>query len=217
MNFEAVGNYIVLLFPALKFTLGITTGGILFGLVLGLLTAFGKLSRVMIFNKLANFYTTVIRGTPLLVQMLFAYFVVARWFDWTAITAAVVALGLHNGAYMAEIIRGGIQSIDIGQTEAARSLGMNEKQAMKRIILPQAFKRVIPPLANQFIIALKDSSLASAITVRELVLAGRQLSARTFDQETVWVIVALYFLALTTVFTILVDKLEDRMRVSERS
>lgn len=217
MNFDAIGQYFILLFPALRFTLGLTAGGIALGLILGLATAFMKLSKLKIFTIPANMYTTVIRGTPLLVQMFFAYFVIAPYFGWDEMTAGIVALAAHNGAYMAEIIRGGIQSINIGQLEAALSLGMNTRQAMKRIILPQAFKRIIPALANQFIIALKDSSLASVIAVNELVQTGRYITARTFEQLEVWSVVAVYYLVLTTIFTLLVNKLELKLSVSERS
>jgi polar amino acid transport system permease protein len=125
------------------------------------------------------------------------------------------ALGIHNAAYIAEIFRGAIESVDKGQMEAARSLGMTYARAMRRIILPQAVKRAIPPLGNQFIIALKDSSLASTIAVHELLLKGRQLGASTFMYMEMLIIVAIWYLLMTSMLSFVLHRIERRMRVSE--
>ena len=158
-------------------TIEITALGILLGLLLGLITAFAKISSKKLFNLPALAYIYMIRGTPLLLQLLFIYYGMRGILGLSALPSAVLALGIHNGAYIAEIFRGAIISISPGQMEAARSLGMTYPRAMLRIILPQAFKRSVPPLGNQFIIALKDSSLASTITINELLLKSQQLAS----------------------------------------
>lgn len=164
----------------------------------------------------STLYVTVIRGTPLLLQLFIVYFGLSPIIRLDPYPSAIIAFGTHNGAYIAEIFRGAIKSIDIGQTEAALSLGMTRFQAMRRIILPQAFKRAVPPLGNQFIIATKDSSLASAITVRELLLKSQQLGSSTYRFMEYLVIAGIYYLIITTVLGFLVHKLEHRMAVSDR-
>lgn len=149
-------------------------------------------------------------------QIMFVYYGLVRIIDLPPFTSGALALGVHNGAYIAEIFRGAIQSIDRGQTEAARSLGMSHWKAMRRIILPQAFKRAIPPLGNQFIIALKDSSLASAITISELLLKAQQLAASTFRMMEMLTVAAIFYLIYTSFFTLLLHRLEKRLRYSER-
>ena len=132
------------------------------------------------------------------------------------LASAVIALGIHNGAYFAEIFRGAIQSIDYGEMEAARSLGMTRGRAMRRIVLPQAFKRAVPPLGNQFIIALKDSSLASTIAVPELLLRGRQMGSSSFMYMEMLVIVAIWYLLMTGVLSYVIHRVETRLKVSDR-
>ncbi len=201
---------------AALFTLYITTFGILSGLVLGLFTALAKLSGNKVVSKLAVGYIFFIRGTPLLLQLFIIYYGLTTFVTIPPFPSAIIALGVHNGAYIAEIFRGSIQSIHYGQMEAARSLGMTYRKAMRRIILPQAFKRAVPPLGNQFIIALKDSSLASAIAVPELLLKGRQLGASTFMYMEMLLIVAIWYLIMTSVLMYLVHRIEERLKVSDR-
>jgi ABC-type amino acid transport system permease subunit len=146
----------------------------------------------------AAVYVELIRGTPLLVQILFIYFVLpAAGVNLPARTSGILALTLNAAAYISEIIRAGIQSIDAGQMEAARSLGMSYWQAMRRIILPQTFRRVVPPLTNEGIALLKDSSLVSVIGLTELARTGQELASRYAAPLTVWPVVALLYLALT--------------------
>ena len=147
----------------------------------------------------------------MLPQFLFIYFGLLGLPQLESFTSAIIALGVHNGAYLAEIFRGSIQSIDRGQMEAARSLGMTYPRAMIRIILPQALRRSLPPLGNQFIIALKDSSLASAITINELLLKAQQLAAANYLYMEMLTIAALFYLAYTTLFTLLVNRWEKRL------
>ena len=152
---------------ATSVTLRLTLAALGLGMGIGLVVALMKISKNRLFNTVANTYITVVRGTPLIVQIFWIYYGLAPYLDLGNFWSAALALAFHNGAYIAEIFRGGIQSIDRGQMEAARSLGMSYRLAMRRIILPQAFKRVIPPLGNQFIIGLKDSSLAAFVTMEE--------------------------------------------------
>lgn len=210
-------HYFPFFLPAAGLTLAVSVLGILIGLMLGLLTAFMRISDKKIFYIPAKAYIYVIRGTPLLLQILFIYFGLRQSLHLVALTSAIMALGIHNGAYIAEIFRGSIQSVDKGQMEAARSLGMTYRKAMRRIILPQALKRSIPPLGNQFIIALKDSSLASAITIQELLLKAQQLAGSNWKTMTMLSIAAVFYLFYTSIFTWVFNVLEKHLDVDSRS
>jgi len=199
-----------LFWKAALMTLGITTAGILAGVILGLIFALMRISHNPIVSGIAKAYIFLIRGTPLLLQLFIIYYGLTALVTIPPFPSAVIALAIHNGAYVAEIFRGSIESIDRGQFEAARSLGMNTSKAMMRIILPQAFKRAIPPMGNQFIIALKDSSLASTVTVPELLLKGRQLGASSFMYMEMLIIVAIYYLILTSIFHFIVVRTEKK-------
>lgn len=214
-NFAAIPEYFPHFLPAAWMTLKITTLGILLGLLLGLIAALMRISSLKIVNGLAKVYIWAVRGTPLLLQLFILYFGLVKVVKLDPFPSAVFALGVHNGAYLAEIFRGAIQSIDRGQREAALSLGMTSWQSMKRIILPQAFKRAVPPLGNQFIIALKDSSLASTIAVPELLLRSRQFGSSKFLFMEMLIIAGIYYLIMTSVLTVAVNKVEERLRVSE--
>lgn len=215
-DFSIVVEKFPIFIPAAIETLKITAASILFGVVLGLITAFGRISQSKFFYYPATVYITVIRGTPILLQLFVVYYGVANIIRLDPYTAAIIAFGTHNGAYIAEIFRGAIKSIDSGQMEAARSLGMTKFQAMYRIILPQAFKRAIPPLGNQFIIATKDSSLASTVAVRELLLKSQQLGSSTFRLMEYLLIAGIYYLLITSILSFLVHKLEKKLAVSDR-
>lgn len=215
-NFAVIPEKFILFRDAALLTLEITTLGIIAGLVLGLIVALGKISGNRAARSAASAYIFTIRGTPLLLQLFIIYYGLTTVVTIPPFPSAIIALGVHNGAYIAEIFRGSIQSIHYGQMEAARSLGMTRRKAMRRIILPQAFKRAVPPLGNQFIIALKDSSLASTIAVPELLLRGRQLGSSTFMYMEMLIIVAIWYLLMTSVLTYGVHRLEKRLRVSDR-
>lgn len=212
---EVIIKYLPYFLPAAWMTLKITTLGIIIGLAIGFPVALGKLSRSTWVSIPSKIYIAIIRGTPMLLQLFFVYFGLVRIVRLDPFPSAALALGVHNGAYIGEIIRGAIQSIDRGQMEAARALGMTRWKAMKRIILPQALKRALPPLGNQFIIALKDSSLASTISIRELILTSRQLASSNFLMMEMLAIAAVFYLALTGVLTVLVNRLEVRMSVGD--
>ncbi|MDD3268700.1 MAG: amino acid ABC transporter permease [Syntrophomonadaceae bacterium] len=209
-------KYIPLFLPAAWMTIQITVLGITIGVLLGLAGAFLRISDKWWVNAIARIYIFVIRGTPLLLQLFIFFYVLRQALSLDSMTAAFLALGLHNGAYITEIFRGSIQSIDHGQMEAARSLGMSYPRAMIRIILPQAFKRSIPPLGNQFIIALKDSSLASAITINEVLLQAQRLAAANYKMLEMLTIAAIFYLFYTSIFTWLVNRLEAWLNVDSK-
>lgn len=214
-DFSVIPEKFLLFRDAALLTLEITTLGILAGLLLGLVVALGKLSKHKVTSSIASGYIFIIRGTPLLLQLFIIYYGLTSIVTIPPFPSAILALGIHNGAYIGEIFRGAIQSIHYGQMEAARSLGMTHRKAMRRIILPQAFKRAIPALGNQFIIALKDSSLASTIAVPELLLRGRQMGSSTFMYMEMLIIVAIWYLIMTSVLTYGVHRLEKRLKVSD--
>lgn len=213
---KVIIEYIPYFIPAAWLTLEITVLGILIGMLLGLFTSMLRISDKWWVNISARVYIYLIRGTPLLLQLFLFFYVLRQSLNLDSLTAAFLALGIHNGAYIAEIFRGSIQSIDPGQMEAARSLGMTYPRAMRRIVLPQAFKRSIPPLGNQFIIALKDSSLASAITINEVLLQAQRLAAANFKMLEMLTVAALFYLFYTSIFTWLVNRLEYRFNVDDR-
>jgi polar amino acid transport system permease protein len=214
-DFSQIIHYLPYFIPAAWMTIKITFFGIGIGLLIGFPVAFGKLSRLKLISGPMKMYIGIIRGTPLLLQIFVVYFGLVRIVSLPPFPSAALALGVHNGAYIAEIIRGAVQSIDKGQMEAARSLGMTYFRAMRRIIMPQALRRSLPPLGNQFIIALKDSSLASTITIRELILTSRQLASSNFLMMEMLAIAALFYLALTGILTLTVNRLEKRLAVSD--
>lgn len=194
-------------------TIGLSLAGIIIGTILGLFIGLGKLMKNKLLAIPFHWYINFFRGTPLMVQILLVHFAVIPPFLGTtnAIVAAIVALSLNSAAYVAEIFRAGIQSIDRGQMEAARSLGMTHVQAMKYVILPQAFKRMIPPLGNEFIVLFKDSSLAALIAAPELMYWGRAMQGQYYRAWEPYLTVAVIYLVLTLSLTFLLSRLERRM------
>jgi len=183
--------------------------------VLGLVTGLCRISRNPTLRGLASTYVELIRGTPLLVQIFIFYFFIGTVLHLDRMVAGIGALAIFAGAYVAEIIRAGIQSIPRGQMEAARSLGMTLPQAMRHIILPQAFKRTLPPLAGQFISLVKDSSLVSVISITDLTKSGREVITSTFATFEVWFTVAALYLVITSVLSQLIQWTERRLAVSD--
>ena len=199
MNIELIKNAIPLLIAGAGITVEITALSVFFGMLIGIIVALARLSDFKILRWLGNVYVDFIRGTPLLIQIFLVYFalpsIIGHRVD--AFFAAISACSINSGAYVAEVFRGGIQSIDIGQMEAGRSLGMTWWQTMRYIILPQAFKRIIPPLGNEFIAMLKDSSLVSVIGFEELTRRGQLIIARTYASFEIWMAVAIIYPILT--------------------
>lgn len=197
-------------------TLKLTVASLVIGTGIGLIFALLRLSPSRILRGIAGLYVTLIRGTPLIVQLFAIYYGLVKIVDFGPFWSATFALAVHSGAYITEIFRGGIQSIDKGQTEAARSLGMTKGLTMRRIILPQAFRRILPSLGNQFIIGLKDSSLAAFITMEELFLWAMRYASSTLEEMKFYMIAGLYYLVLTTVFHFFVHRLEQRLAKEEK-
>lgn len=216
----------------LKNTFIITLGALLIGIVIGILiaairTSFDKNKEslklrggigyytMVVLNAIAKFYLTVIRGTPVVVQLMIFYFIVFAASD-NGVMVAIVAFGLNSGAYVAEIFRAGIMSIDHGQFEAGRSLGFNYFQTMRFVIIPQMFKAVLPTLCNEFIVLLKETSVAGYVGVIDLTKAGNTIAGRTFSYFIPLLSVAVIYLVVVLILTWLVGKLERRLRRSER-
>ena len=192
-------------------TFEVTVMSIVFALILGLLTGLGRISRIKLINRIATTYVEVIRGIPLLVQLFYIYFALGKWLHLPALVAAVTAMTVCYGAYLGEIFRAGIQAIPKGQMEAALALGMSRWQAMRRIILPQTIKVVLPPVGNEFIALLKDSSLVSILAVSDLLRRGREYASKTFYYFETYTVVALVYLVLTLFFSKLVGLMEERL------
>lgn len=198
------------LLEGLWVTLEITAYSLVLASVIGLLTALLRLSSSLVGRFIARLYLEIIRNSPLLVQIFFLYFVLAPIFELERFTAAVIALSLFEGAYASEIFRAGIVSIRRGQWEAAYSLGLSSYDTYRTIILPQALKRVLPPLTGQAVSLIKDSALVSTIAVYDLTMRGRTIIAETFLTFEIWFTVAAIYLILTLVLSQFVNLLEKR-------
>ncbi|MEL0638099.1 amino acid ABC transporter permease [Marinomonas sp. TI.3.20] len=196
-------------------TLKLSFVALIFAMIIGLFTGLARISDNPALRYFAITYVEIIRGTPLLVQIFIFYFFIGTILNLDRFTAGVAALSVFTGAYIAEIIRSGIQSIHPGQMEAARSVGMNYFQAMVYVILPQAFKRTLPPLAGQLINLIKDSSLVSVISITDLTKSGREVVSSTFAPFEVWFTVALMYLVLTGSLSWIIQKLEKRLSASD--
>ncbi len=196
-------------------TLWLSAISSVFALFLGLMTGIARVSKNITLRGLAVIYVECIRGTPLLVQIFIAYFFLGTVFNLSRNVCGIGALALFAGAYVAEIVRAGVQSIPKGQMEASRSLGMTAFQTMKDIILPQAFKKILPPLSGQFISLIKDSSLVSVIAITDLTKSGREIITSTFATFEVWIVVAAMYLLVTSVLSQLVFYMERRLAVSD--
>lgn len=204
----------------LGMTMKITVMAVLLGIVIGFAVAIirsthDKTGKLKLPNLLCRIYLTVIRGTPVVVQLLIIYFVVFASVDVEKLFVAVVAFGINSGAYVAEIVRSGIMSIDKGQMEAGRSLGFNYAQTMLYIIIPQAFKNVLPALGNELIVLLKETSVSGYIAMEDLTKGGDIIRSQTYDAMMPLLAVAVIYLVIVMFFEFLVGKLERRLRNSD--
>ena len=195
----------------------------LLGVLLGFVFALMRISRNPVANGLAGFYVWFFRGTPVLLQLFILYFGLPQLFnsqtftqELTAFRAAVLAFGVNEGAYMTEIVRAGILSVEAGQMDAGKSLGMTQLQAMRHVVLPQALRVVIPPTGNEFIAMLKNTSLASAISLVELLYASNLIYSSNFKFMELLVVAAIWYLTMTTVFSLGQAELERILSVGER-
>ncbi|SKA87566.1 amino acid ABC transporter membrane protein, PAAT family (TC 3.A.1.3.-) [Paucidesulfovibrio gracilis DSM 16080] len=206
-------------------TFEVTILSIIGALILGLFTGLGRLSRIRPINLIASTYVEVVRGIPLLVQLFYIYFALGQLFrelpetnavfiflkNMPPLVAAVMAMSICYGAYMGEVFRAGIESIDKGQTEASRSLGFNRSQTMRYVILPQAWRTILPPVGNEFIALLKDSSLVSILAVADLLRRGREFASVSFNYFEAYTMVALVYLLITLILSKAVSHMESRL------
>lgn len=192
-------------------TFEVTFASIALALVIGLFTGLGRISRNRVINLIASTYVEIIRGIPLLVQLFYIYYALGRIVRVPDILAAVIAMSVCYGAYMGEVFRAGIESIDRGQKEAALSLGFNRTQAMFYVILPQALRTILPPVGNEFIALLKDTSLVSILAVSDLLRRGREFASESFLYFETFTLVAIIYLVITLVLSKLVGVMEERL------
>ncbi|WP_246602577.1 amino acid ABC transporter permease [Sporosarcina aquimarina] len=204
------------LFDGLQVTLKVFVIAIIIGFFLGLIVALLRLSPFFILRWIAKFFVDAIRGTPILVQLFFIYFGLntLEFISLDRMTAGILTIAINAGAYYAEIMRAGIQSIDRGQDEAARSLGLTNVQSMKFVILPQAFRRMLPTFTNQAIISLKDTSLLSVIGIADLTQRGQVQIAATFKAFEIWIVVGVLYFIIIYLLSLLSSFLERRFKLS---
>jgi glutamine transport system permease protein len=204
-----------LLLKGLQVTLYIFVIAIILGFLIGLLVALLRLAPIKILNWIAKVYVDAIRGTPFIVQLFFIYFGVnsLNLISLDSTTAGIITVAINAGAYFAEIIRAGIQSIDKGQTEAARSIGFTGAQTMRYVVLPQAFRRMLPTITNQSIISLKDTSLLSVIGIADLTQQGQIQASATFEAFKVWLAVGVIYFIIIYLLTLIANFIERRVQV----
>ena len=212
-----------LLLEGLKLTVITSLVSILIGMVIGLLVCLMKMSKNVVLRAIAGVYIWIIRGTPMLVQAFIVFFGVPQVvrmfvsdFKFTALTAGIITLSLNAGAYLAEIDRGGIMAVPKGQTEAARSLGLSQGQAMRKVVLPQAIKFSIPSLVNQFIITIKDTSILSAIGMAELVNKAKTYVGSTYTFFETYLVVAAMYLVIISILMIISNYIEKKLKYERR-
>jgi polar amino acid transport system permease protein len=215
LDFTVLREYLPAILDGLVMTVQVSVLAIILGSIMGVAGALCRISRSFILRSVGNVYVEWIRNTPLLIQILFIYFGLGVFFNLSPMVASVLALSFFSGAYITEIIRAGIQSIHKGQREAALSIGMTEWQAMRLVILPQAVKRILPPLAGQFITLVKDSSLVSVIAVTDLTYVAKNIVTITFRAFEVWLAIAAFYFLLSFGLSLVVRKLEKRMAESD--
>jgi len=211
-------NYLPYLLQGAIVTIEIAVIGVIFGSLLGILFGLGRVSRNPLLSHISQFYIWVVRGTPLLLQLFVIHFAIPSAVPALTLppfVSACIALSINAAAYIAEIARGAIQSIDKGQMEAARSLGLSSSQSMRRVIIPQAFRRMLPPLGNEFIALIKESSLVSTIALYDLLRTGQQIISSTYRYTEVFFLVGLIYLLLTTVMSYIVRKIENKVGAYE--
>ena len=199
----------------LGISLQLTLYAAILGTFIGLCLALAKLGKVKWLERLASIYVEIIRGTPAVVQLVLIYYAILGSSSLPKIIVASVAFGINSGAYVCELIRAGILAVDRGQMEAARSLGFSYSHSMVYIIIPQAVKNILPALANEVIVLLKETAIAGYIALDDLTRAGNIIRGRTFDAYTPFILVALIYLYITTIMTWLLNKLEGRLRESD--
>lgn len=192
-------------------TFEVTFASISLALVIGLLTGLGRISHNKYVNLVASTYVEIVRGIPLLVQLFYIYYALGQFVRVPDILAAVIAMSFCYGAYMGEVFRAGIEAIDRGQTEASMSLGFNGRQTMFYVILPQAMRTILPPVGNEFIALLKDTSLVSILAVSDLLRRGREFASESFMYFETYTMVAIVYLIITLILSKAVGVMEERL------
>lgn len=218
MDFELIADSLPLLLKGAQLTLQLTALSLLFGVVLGTLLALAKLSSVKPLSWVAAGYIELFRGTPLLVQIFLIYFGLPQLtgYNFSEFMAGVLALSLNSGAYVAEIVRAGIQGVPRGQTEAALSLGFSPRDTMRYVVLPQAFRRVLPPMVSEAMTLLKNTSLLSAISLVELTRAAQMVASRTYKPFEMYLAISVIYLIMTLTLSLLARKLEQHWSKGEQ-
>ena len=220
-NFVADDRFVKYILGGLKTTLLVTLFAVLLGIFLGFLvgtvrSTYERTGKLGVLNVFCRAYLSVIRGTPVTVQLMITYYFIFSSPDSSKLLCAILAFGINSGAYVAEIFRSGIMSIDPGQMEAGRSLGFNYAQTMWYIIMPQAFKTVLPTLCNEFISLLKETSVSGYIAIQDLTKGGDIIRSRTYSAFMPLIAVAIIYLIIVMIFTKLIQILERRLRQNER-
>lgn len=213
--FDILIHYFPLLLKGLGITLLLSAITVLLGAILGLFICFLSLSKHKTLKIIASVYIEVIRGVPLLLQLLIIY--IALPASINKFIAAAIALVINSGAYVSEIIRAGIQAVDKGQSEAARSLGLNKTQTMIKIILPQAIKNILPAIGNEYVTIIKETSLASTFYVGDLMTSQKYIGSQTYLYLEAYIVVALFYFASTFSLSKIIGKIEGRMQLSDQS
>jgi len=211
--FELLKDSLPSLLSGLGVTIEIAVISLILAVILGIILGIFSISTSKILKTISTVYIYIVRGTPLMIQALFLFFGVGQALNirFDPMAAAIITLTVNASAYMAEIFRGGIQAVDNGQMEAARSLGLGYYKSMRKVILPQAIKIMIPSILNQFIVTLKDTSILSVISIRELTLSGQIIIARNFQPMNMYAIVAAMYLIIITLLTLVSRYIERRL------
>ena len=205
----------LLFLKGLGLTLQVTLYAVVIGVVIGLLVAVARILKLRGLQRLAKLYVDVIRGTPVVVQLIIIYYAILGSSSWPKVLVAAIAFGINSGAYVSELIRAGILAVDRGQMEAARSLGLSYFQSMRFVVVPQAVKNILPALVSEAIVLIKETAVCGYIALDDLTRAGNIIRGRTFDPYTPFILVALVYLYVTTLLSIFAGKLEWRLRRSD--
>lgn len=200
----------------LGYTLLISLFAVLLGLAIGILMALMRLSKSKVLRFISGLYIDIIRGTPTMVQLLIIYYIIFANVDITKWVVGVIAFGINSGAYMAEIVRGGILSVNIGQTEAGRSLGLTQSQTMMSIIMPQAMKNIIPALGNEFIVLIKETAVIGMVSNIDLVGAARKVQSLTYDFIVPLLSIAVIYYVVIKILSIILQYIEKQLRKSDK-
>ncbi|SCJ33564.1 Arginine transport system permease protein ArtQ [uncultured Clostridium sp.] len=215
-DFDFITNgQMVYFLQGAKWTLVISLASVVLGVIFGSLLTLLKRSKIKIFKFIAAAYVEIVRGTPLLLQIFIVYFGLSNILNINELFAVIIALSLNSAAYVSELIRAGIEAVDKGQMEAARSLGMTEAMAMRKIVIPQAIKNILPAIGNEFVAIIKESSMASTLGVAELMYAANVVSTKSFNKTETLIMSAVFYFVMTFSLGRLIKYIERRMKVSD--